>query len=52
MEISHQTKYVMDILRELSDPIILGVYLFGSAVSGGLRPDSDVDILVVVNRVC
>lgn len=40
----------MDILRELSDPVILGVYLFGSAVSGGLRPDSDVDILVVVNN--
>ncbi len=29
---------------------ILGVYLFGSSVVGGLRPDSDLDILVVVEQ--
>jgi streptomycin 3"-adenylyltransferase len=29
---------------------IVGAYLFGSAVVGGLRPDSDVDVLVIVDR--
>lgn len=29
---------------------ITGIYLFGSAVIGGLKPDSDVDILVVVTE--
>jgi streptomycin 3"-adenylyltransferase len=28
----------------------LGVYLYGSAVSGGLRPGSDLDVLVVTER--
>ncbi|MET1546936.1 nucleotidyltransferase domain-containing protein, partial [Staphylococcus aureus] len=28
----------------------VGVYLFGSAVNGGLRINSDVDVLVVVNH--
>ncbi|GLU91020.1 aminoglycoside adenylyltransferase domain-containing protein [Agromyces sp. NBRC 114283] len=27
-----------------------GVYLYGSSVSGGLRPDSDVDLLVLTRR--
>lgn len=29
---------------------IVGAYLFGSAVSSGLRPDSDVDLLVLTRR--
>ncbi|NLU82537.1 aminoglycoside adenylyltransferase domain-containing protein [Rhodococcus sp. HNM0569] len=29
---------------------VVGIYLYGSAVSGGLRPDSDVDLLVVTRR--
>jgi aminoglycoside 9-adenylyltransferase len=29
---------------------VLGTYLYGSAVAGGLRPDSDVDLLVVIRR--
>lgn len=29
---------------------VLGVYLFGSAVTSGLRPDSDVDVLMVTRR--
>jgi streptomycin 3"-adenylyltransferase len=28
----------------------LGIYLYGSAVAGGLKPDSDLDILVVTSR--
>ena len=29
---------------------LLGIYLHGSAVTGGLRPNSDVDLLVIVSR--
>jgi predicted nucleotidyltransferase len=35
---------------EILEGRLLAVYLHGSAVSGGLRPQSDVDILVVVGR--
>lgn len=34
----------------LSADLIGGIYLYGSAVAGGLRPDSDIDLLVVVTR--
>ena len=36
--------------RTLSGGTVLGVYLYGSAVTGGLRPDSDLDIVGVLNR--
>lgn len=29
---------------------VVGVYLFGSAIVGGLRPNSDVDVLVIVDE--
>ena len=29
---------------------VLGVYLYGSATTGGLRHDSDIDLLVVTRR--
>ncbi len=29
---------------------IIGAYLYGSAVDGGLRPDSDIDLFVVTDR--
>lgn len=28
----------------------LGVYLFGSWMAGGLRPDSDIDVLLLTER--
>lgn len=34
------------VVRLVGDDCV-GVYLYGSAVTGGLRPDSDVDVLVV-----
>lgn len=45
-----QLDRVIEILREVLGCEIVGVYLFGSAVLGGLRPDSDLDVLVVTNR--
>lgn len=35
--------------RELGDTVV-GVYLFGSALRGGLRPNSDVDVLAIVSQ--
>lgn len=35
--------------EELADSVI-AVYLFGSAVQGGLRPSSDLDVMVVTTR--
>ncbi|MHC5904319.1 aminoglycoside adenylyltransferase family protein [Streptomyces sp. S6] len=36
--------------RVVGEGDLLGVYLHGSAVLGGLRPDSDIDVLGVVRR--
>ncbi|MFB9310934.1 streptomycin 3'-adenylyltransferase [Agromyces hippuratus] len=41
---------VLDHLDEADPGEILGVYLYGSAVSGGLRPDSDLDLLIAARR--
>jgi len=40
----------LKIVEELLGSFAVGVYLFGSAVIGGLRVNSDVDVLVVVNH--
>lgn len=37
---------LQDVLREA----LLGVYLHGSAVLGGLRPRSDIDVIAVSRR--
>jgi streptomycin 3"-adenylyltransferase len=40
----------MRLVREVLGGDLLGAYLHGSAVLGGLRPGSDVDVLVVARR--
>ncbi len=37
-------------LSEANPGNVLGVFLFGSSVMGGLRPDSDIDVLVLTRR--
>src|SRR5690606_2336620 len=37
-------------LERASPGDLVGAYLYGSAVSSGLRPDSDVDLLLVTQR--
>lgn len=37
-------------IRELFGDAVIAVYLYGSAVAGGLRPESDVDVMAVVSR--
>ncbi|MEI3607063.1 aminoglycoside nucleotidyltransferase ANT(9) [Pseudogracilibacillus sp. SE30717A] len=45
-----QATQALEIVEELLGSSIIGVYLFGSAVKGGLRINSDVDVLVLVNH--
>lgn len=45
-----QTRAVAALLRRVLGDGLLAVYLHGSAVSEGLKPHSDIDILAVVNR--
>ncbi|MBO0993435.1 aminoglycoside nucleotidyltransferase ANT(9) [Bacillus sp. SD088] len=40
----------LKMIEELLGSEVVAVYLFGSAVMGGLRVNSDVDILVIVNH--
>jgi len=40
----------LQIVEDLFGSMIVGVYLFGSAVNGGLRINSDVDVLMLVNQ--
>lgn len=45
-----QALQAVEAVRDLLGDQVTGAYLFGSAVAGGLRANSDVDVLVVVNR--
>lgn len=46
----HGVDAVLSILQGSLEGSVAGVYLFGSAVTGGLRPHSDLDILVAVEK--
>lgn len=49
--VARQSGAVMGVLRRgLADAQIVGLYLYGSAVAGSLRPDSDLDLFAVVDR--
>lgn len=43
-------QHLVPLLHRVLGDKILGVYLHGSATLGGLRPHSDIDVLVVVDR--
>jgi predicted nucleotidyltransferase len=45
-----QLERVVALVREVLGDEIVGAYLFGSAVLGGLRHESDLDVLAVVKR--
>ncbi|MEV0224916.1 aminoglycoside adenylyltransferase family protein [Streptomyces sp. NPDC050704] len=45
-----QTQHVLHLVREVLGTEVVGVYLHGSAVLGGLRPSSDLDLFVVARR--
>ncbi len=46
----NQVENVVRLVREVLGADVVGVYLHGSAVLGGLRPRSDVDVLAVSRR--
>lgn len=48
-KIPKQAIQTLNIVEALLGRTVVGVYLFGSAVKGGLRINSDVDVLMVVN---
>ena len=41
---------VVAIVRDVLGSALIGAYLHGSAVLGGLRPTSDIDVLAVIDR--
>jgi predicted nucleotidyltransferase len=45
-----QLARVVDLARDVLGAHLAAAYLFGSAVLGGLRPDSDLDVLVLTRR--
>lgn len=49
-EVNAQINQCLQLLQDLLSDDLLGVYLYGSAVVGGLQKYSDVDLLVVSNR--
>ena len=49
-EIAEQVSRARSLLEFHLGPMIEGIYLFGSAVDGGLKPTSDIDLLVTVSR--
>ena len=47
---SGQVQSILQLVDDVFGGDALGAYLHGSAVLGGLRPTSDLDILVVLKR--
>ena len=46
-----QADAVLDALKlSVEDGVVRGVYLLGSAVVGGLQPDSDLDLFAIIDR--
>ncbi|MEW1929616.1 aminoglycoside adenylyltransferase family protein [Streptomyces sp. NPDC088360] len=45
-----QTEDTVHLVRETLGADVVGIYLYGSAVLGGLRPHSDIDVFAVVER--
>jgi streptomycin 3"-adenylyltransferase len=45
-----QLRIVLDLLHAVLGEGVVGILMHGSAVDGGLRPDSDLDLLVMVDR--
>lgn len=49
-ETKTQISQCLDLLKDTLGKDLLGVYLYGSAIIGGLHKYSDIDLLVVINR--
>ena len=49
-EINQQLNDSLALLKMILGPDLLGVYLYGSSVVGGLQKYSDIDLFVVTGR--
>ena len=47
--IPSQALQLLEVVEERFENRLIGVYLYGSAILGGLHTDSDVDILIIIN---
>lgn len=45
-----QALQLLEVIEELFENQLIGIYLYGSAILGGLHIDSDIDILVIINE--
>ncbi|MBO4121491.1 DUF4111 domain-containing protein [Cupriavidus gilardii] len=45
-----EAQRLLDVVTSVLGDNIAGAYLFGSAIAGGLRPASDIDLLVLTHR--
>lgn len=50
IEAKKQLESSLELLKEIFGLDLLGVYLYGSSLVGGLQRYSDIDLLVIVNR--
>lgn len=50
LKIDCQTEAVVAFIKELFGDRLRGLYLYGSSVLGGLRPNSDIDLLVLIDK--
>jgi predicted nucleotidyltransferase len=48
--LAEQLEQILSVVRGGLGPDVIGAYLYGSAVAGGLRPRSDLDVFVVSRR--
>lgn len=49
-EMQQQLNAALELLKNILGSDLLGVYLYGSSVVGGLQKYSDIDLFVVINR--
>jgi len=45
-----QLRQITTLVRDALGSNVLGIYLYGSSVAGGLRPASDLDVMVIARR--
>ena len=49
-EMQQQLKDSVELLKMILGPDLIGVYLYGSSLVGGLQKYSDIDLFTVINR--
>ena len=50
-EMQQQLRDSLELLKMILGPDLLGIYLYGSSLVGGLQKYSDIDLFIVTNRI-